>query len=227
MTAGLDPLRLTARAARRLLTDGEIAASELTKTYLDQIGRVEDRVHAFILVTADNAAKYATEIDQEMGATRGALAGLPTAVKDNMVTEGVTTNCPWLEDPGQLPAGSTRRPAVRRIWGDHIVMFGKTNMDEFAMGSSTENSAFCVTHNPWDLANVPGGSSGGSAAAVAAGEALCPWLRHRRLHPPAGALCGVVGMKPTYGRVSRYGWSRLRAPSTRSGRLPAVTTAPW
>ena len=103
MTAGLDPLRLTAREARRLLIDGELAASELTKTYLDQIERVEDKVHAFIQVTADNAAKYATEIDQEAGATRGALAGLPTAIKDNMVTEGVTTTC-GSKHPGQLPA---------------------------------------------------------------------------------------------------------------------------
>jgi aspartyl-tRNA(Asn)/glutamyl-tRNA(Gln) amidotransferase subunit A len=204
VTAGLDPLRLTAREARRLLTDGEIAASELTKTYLDQIGRVEDRVHAFILVTADNAAKYATEIDQEMGATRGALAGLPTAVKDNMVTEGVTTTCGSKILGNYQPVYTAT--AVRRIWGDHIVMLGKANMDEFAMGSSTENSAFGPTRNPWDLSTVPGGSSGGSAAAVAAGEAL--WALGSdtggSIRQPA-ALCGVVGMKPTYGAVSRYG----------------------
>ena len=204
MIAGLDPLRLTAREARRLLVDGEIAASELTKSYLDQIAAVEGRVHAFIQVTADNAAKYATEIDQEAGATRGALAGLPTAIKDNMVTEGVTTTC------GSRILGSYQPPytasAVRRIWGDHIVMLGKANMDEFAMGSSTENSAFGPTHNPWDLATVPGGSSGGSAAAVAAGEAL--WALGSdtggSIRQPA-ALCGIVGMKPTYGAVSRYG----------------------
>ncbi len=204
MSAGLDPLRLTAREARRLLTDGEIAASELTKTYLDQIGRVEDRVHAFILVTADNAAKYATEIDREMGATRGALAGLPTAIKDNMVTEGVTTTCGSKILGNYQPVYTAT--AVRRIWGDHIVMLGKANMDEFAMGSSTENSAFGPTRNPWDLSTVPGGSSGGSAAAVAAGEAL--WALGSdtggSIRQPA-ALCGVVGMKPTYGAVSRYG----------------------
>ena len=204
MTAGLDPLRLTAREARRLLIDGELAASELTKTYLDQIERVEAKVHAFISVTADNAAKYATEIDQEAGATRGALAGLPTAIKDNMVTEGVTTTCGSRILGNYQPVYTAT--AVRRIWGDHIVMLGKANMDEFAMGSSTENSAFGPTHNPWDLSTVPGGSSGGSAAAVAAGEAL--WALGSdtggSIRQPA-ALCGVVGMKPTYGAVSRYG----------------------
>jgi aspartyl-tRNA(Asn)/glutamyl-tRNA(Gln) amidotransferase subunit A len=204
VTAGLDPLRLTGREARRLLTDGEIAASELTKTYLEQIERVEGKVHAFIQVTADNAAKYATEIDSEAGATRGALAGLPTAIKDNMVTEGVTTTAGSKILGNYQPVYTAT--AVRRIWGDHIVMLGKANLDEFAMGSSTENSAFGPTRNPWDLSTVPGGSSGGPAAAVAAGEAL--WALGSdtggSIRQPA-SLCGIVGMKPTYGAVSRYG----------------------
>ncbi|MGZ4199280.1 MAG: amidase family protein, partial [Thermoleophilia bacterium] len=169
MSLGLDPQRLTAREARRLLTEGEIAASELAKLYLDQIERVEPDVHAYLLVTADNAIRYSTEIDREMGATRGALAGLPTAVKDNMVTEGVVTTAGSRILAGYQPIYTAG--AVARLFGDHVVMLGKSNLDEFAMGSSTENSAFGPTRNPRDLSRVPGGSSGGSAAAVAAGFA--------------------------------------------------------
>jgi aspartyl-tRNA(Asn)/glutamyl-tRNA(Gln) amidotransferase subunit A len=204
VSLGLHPQRLTAREARRLLTEGEIAASELAKLYLDQIERVEPDVHAYLLVTADNAIRYSTEIDREMGATRGALAGLPTAVKDNMVTEGVVTTAGSKILAGYQPIYTAG--AVARLFGDHVVMLGKSNLDEFAMGSSTENSAFGATRNPWDLRTVPGGSSGGSAAAVAAGEAL--WALGSdtggSIRQPA-ALCGIVGMKPTYGAVSRFG----------------------
>ena len=200
----LDTLRLTAREAKRLLVDGEISAAELTKVYLDQIAAVEPAVRAFILVTADNAAKYSTKVDREMQAMRGPLAGLPIAVKDNMVTENVTTTAASRILHNYTPIYTAT--AVRQVWEDHVVMLGKTNLDEFAMGSSTENSAFHVTHNPWDLGTVPGGSSGGSAAAVAAGEAL--WALGSdtggSIRQPA-SLCGIVGMKPTYGAVSRYG----------------------
>jgi aspartyl-tRNA(Asn)/glutamyl-tRNA(Gln) amidotransferase subunit A len=203
MTA-LDPLRLTAKVAKRLLVDGQISAAELAKVYLDQIAAVESRVQAFILVTYDNAAKYSTKVDREMQAMRGPLAGLPIAIKDNMVTEGVVTTCASQILRNYMPIYTAT--AVRQVWDDHVVMLGKTNMDEFAMGSSTENSSFQTTRNPWDLATVPGGSSGGSAAAVAAGETL--WALGSdtggSIRQPA-ALCGVVGMKPTYGAVSRYG----------------------
>ena len=202
--AELDTCVLTAREAKRLLVAGDLSSAELAKLYLDQIEAVEPRVKAFILVTVDNAAKYSTKVDREMQALRGPLAGLPIAVKDNMVTENVTTTAASRILANHSPIYTAT--AVRQVWDDHVVMLGKTNLDEFAMGSSTENSAYQVTHNPWDLATVPGGSSGGSAAAVAAGEAL--WALGSdtggSIRQPA-SLCGVVGMKPTYGAVSRFG----------------------
>jgi aspartyl-tRNA(Asn)/glutamyl-tRNA(Gln) amidotransferase subunit A len=202
--SGLDPLRLTAVEAKRLLVEGETSATELTKTYLDQIAVHEGRVLAFIQLCGEEAARYAARIDQEATAVRGALAGLPTAIKDNMVTEGVVTTCASRILHNYSPVYTAT--AVRKLFDQHIVMLGKTNLDEFAMGSSTENSSFQVTRNPWDLATVPGGSSGGTAAAVAAGEALWGLGSDTggSIRQPA-SLCGIVGMKPTYGAVSRYG----------------------
>ena len=143
---GLDTRLLTAREAKLLLVDGEISAAELTKLYLDRIEAVEARVKAFILVTADNAAKYSTKVDREMQAMRGPLAGLPIAVKDNMVTENVTTTAGSRILANYSPIYTST--AVRQVWEDHVVMLGKTNLDEFAMGSSTENSAFQADAQP-------------------------------------------------------------------------------
>ena len=125
MTA-LDPLRLTARDAKRLLVDGEISSAELAKVYLDQIAAVEPRVRAYIRVTYDNAAKYSTKVDREMQALRGPLAGLPIAIKDNMVTEGVTTTCASRILHNYMPVYTAT--AVRQVWDDHVVMLGKTNL---------------------------------------------------------------------------------------------------
>ena len=196
-------LRLTATEALSLMEKGEISASELTGAYLSQIDRHDKEVGAFLRVTADDARKQAAAMDGLSGG-RPALAGLPTAIKDVLCTRGVVTTCAsrMLENYNPIYTAT----CVRQMAEAGIVTLGKTNMDEFAMGSSTENSAYWPTRNPWDLERVPGGSSGGSAAAVAAGEAL--WALGSdtggSIRQPA-ALCGVVGLKPTYGSVSRYG----------------------
>ena len=199
------PERLTIHEAQQRLARREISSVELTRSCLERIDQVEDRVKAFITVTGDLALQQAEEADRRIEAGQGGpLTGIPVQIKDVMCTRGIRTTCAsrMLED--YVPVYDAT--VVEKLLHQGAVLLGKGNMDEFAMGSSTENSAFFPTRNPWDLDRVPGGSSGGAAASVAAGEAVYSLGSDTggSVRQPA-SLCGVVGMKPTYGLVSRYG----------------------
>jgi aspartyl-tRNA(Asn)/glutamyl-tRNA(Gln) amidotransferase subunit A len=189
-----------------LLGRGEVTAEALAAAFLDVIRRREPQLRAFLLVDEEGALAQARAVDQRRrrGEPQGPLAGVPVALKDVLCTKGQRTTCGSRMLANYVPPYDA--DVVERLRRADAVLLGKTNMDEFAMGSSTENSAFQVTRNPWDPDRVPGGSSGGSAAAVAAGEAPLALGTDTggSVRQPA-ALCGVVGLKPSYGRVSRYG----------------------
>ena len=198
--------RLTIHELAALYRRGAVAPTEVARAYLDRIDALDPKVRAYVTVTRERALARAEEADERMkaGRLRGLLDGVPLAVKDVLCTRGVRTTCASRILENFIPPYDAT--VVARLAAAGAVLLGKTNMDEFAMGSSTENSAFFPTRNPWDLSRVPGGSSGGSAAAVAADLAAGALGTDTggSIRQPA-AFSGIVGFKPTYGRVSRYG----------------------
>src|SRR6185503_9655801 len=197
---------LSIQRAHELLSSRQISSEELTRAYLERIRRIDPQVKSFVTVSEEVAIDQAREADQRLKTGEGVppLTGIPFSAKDSISTRGVNTTCSSKILENYKPFYDST--AIKKLKATNSVLLGKNNMDEFGMGSSTENSGFFTTHNPWDFDYVPGGSSGGSAAAVAAG--LAPFTLGEdtggSVRMPAG-FCGVTGLKTTYGRVSRYG----------------------
>ena len=202
----MDIMSLTAVELGKKIKAKEISVTEATQAYLDQIEKVENDVHSYVTIDKEGALKRAGEVQKMIddGTLLSPLAGVPVAIKDNMCTKGTRTTCSSKILENFVPTFTSE--AVLNLEKAGAVIIGKTNMDEFAMGSTTETSYYGVTRNPWNLEHVPGGSSGGSCAAVAAGE--CAYALGSdtggSIRQPS-SFCGVTGIKPTYGTVSRYG----------------------
>src|ERR1700750_2153696 len=198
--------RMTAADVPAARASREVSATEVTRAHLDRIAAVDDRVHAFLHVAADSALEQARDIDarRQGGENLSPVAGVPVAVKDVFATKGLPTTCGSRILEGWHPPYDAT--IVQRLKQAGAIILGKTNMDEFATGSSTENSAYGTTHNPWDLSRIPGGSGGGSSAAISAYEApLAIGTDTGGSIRQPGAFTGTVGVKPTYGGTSRYG----------------------
>jgi aspartyl-tRNA(Asn)/glutamyl-tRNA(Gln) amidotransferase subunit A len=196
---------LTIHEAHELLKTKQVSSVELTREVLARIEQVDSEIKALVTVTDEVALAQAREADEAIKSSRiSPLTGIPALMKDNICIRGMKTTCSSRMLENFVPPYDAT--VMERLKGSGAVIVGKANMDEFAMGSSTENSAFFTTHNPWDLSRVPGGSSGGSAAGVAAGEAVYALGSDTggSIRQPAG-FTGIIGLKPTYGRVSRYG----------------------
>jgi len=201
----MQPYELTIAEARKLLDRKEISSVELTRAVLDRIDSIDSKLNAFLTVSEESALAEAEAADRAIAAgTSKLLTGIPLAVKDVICTEGIRTTCASKILENFVPPYSAA--VIEKLKSQNAVLVGKTNMDEFAMGSSNEHSAFGPARNPWDLSRIPGGSSGGSAAAVAADMCLGALGSDTggSIRQPA-SHCGVVGLKPTYGRVSRFG----------------------